>query len=423
MKSVLLGQCASPSNSADSYFAPGYVTTSSNATEANVQVVAGASGTIDQIFVNVDTAPGVGKSYAVAVSVNGTPSSVSATVSGSATAASNTASSVSVSAGDLISFKVTPTGTPTSPNLMSVAVRFDGSTAAESNIVGNSRASQLDTAATQYVAFGGRPPIGTETTARTVVPTGGTVKNFRVKLQTAPGAGKSRSFTIVKNGTDTACTFTISDAATTGADTTNTVSFSAGDEISVKTVPSGTPAASTAGFGAVFLATVDGEGIIFGTDTAATVNDGTNASYTVLNGIGVSNTESAAVQSVGPAMTLSDLFVVLSAAPGAGKTLTFDVRVNSASPANDLSVAITGAATTTGNDTTHTVTVAAADLLGLRVVPASTPTTGTSRWGMVTTFAAAGPANVKTVDGLAIANVKTVNGLAIASVKTINGLA
>lgn len=34
-----------------------------------------------------------------------------------------------------------------------------------------------------------------------------------------------------------------------------------------------------------------------------------------------------------------------------------------------------------------------------------------------------GPANVKTVDGLAIASVKTMNGLAIASVKTVNGLA
>ena len=37
--------------------------------------------------------------------------------------------------------------------------------------------------------------------------------------------------------------------------------------------------------------------------------------------------------------------------------------------------------------------------------------------------AAAGPANVKTFNGLAIASVKTKNGLAIASVKTQNGLA
>lgn len=37
--------------------------------------------------------------------------------------------------------------------------------------------------------------------------------------------------------------------------------------------------------------------------------------------------------------------------------------------------------------------------------------------------ATAGPASVKTVNGLATASVKTKNGLAIASVKTINGLA
>ncbi len=37
--------------------------------------------------------------------------------------------------------------------------------------------------------------------------------------------------------------------------------------------------------------------------------------------------------------------------------------------------------------------------------------------------AAAGPANIKTVDGLVIASVKTINGLAIASVKNVNGLA
>ena len=35
----------------------------------------------------------------------------------------------------------------------------------------------------------------------------------------------------------------------------------------------------------------------------------------------------------------------------------------------------------------------------------------------------AGPANVKTFNGLAVASVKTIKGLAIGSVKTINGLA
>jgi hypothetical protein len=52
--------------------------------------------------------------------------------------------------------------------------------------------------------------------------------------------------------------------------------------------------------------------------------------------------------------------------------------------------------------------------------------TNSKQWGgTVASFkaaAASGPANVKTVKGLAIASVKTMNGLAIASVKTIKGL-
>jgi hypothetical protein len=45
------------------------------------------------------------------------------------------------------------------------------------------------------------------------------------------------------------------------------------------------------------------------------------------------------------------------------------------------------------------------------------------QWVMVDyTPSAGGPANVKTVDGLALASIKTVNGLAIASVKSIDGL-
>jgi len=52
---------------------------------------------------------------------------------------------------------------------------------------------------------------------------------------------------------------------------------------------------------------------------------------------------------------------------------------------------------------------------------------GGGRWGLcMASFApaaASGPANVKTVNDLALASVKTVNDLAIASVKTIKGLA
>lgn len=53
---------------------------------------------------------------------------------------------------------------------------------------------------------------------------------------------------------------------------------------------------------------------------------------------------------------------------------------------------------------------------------ADTSGTSTDPKLVVTYTAAAGPANLKTVNGLAKASVKTINGLAIASVKTFNGL-
>lgn len=52
-------------------------------------------------------------------------------------------------------------------------------------------------------------------------------------------------------------------------------------------------------------------------------------------------------------------------------------------------------------------------------------TVASNNWAIVMagfTVPSSGPANVKTVDGLAKASVKTVDGLAIASVKTIDGL-
>jgi hypothetical protein len=62
---------------------------------------------------------------------------------------------------------------------------------------------------------------------------GGTVSNFRVKIDIAPTA-KTRTFTVVKNGSVTAVTCTVVVASTTCADTSNSVAFAAGDTISIQ---------------------------------------------------------------------------------------------------------------------------------------------------------------------------------------------
>ena len=75
-----------------------------------------------------------------------------------------------------------------------------------------------------------------------------TVKNIYALLGTAPGtaaSGKQRDFTLRTNGTtNTAETVNLFETATTNSTTTN-VTINNGDILSVKSVPTSTPAAST----------------------------------------------------------------------------------------------------------------------------------------------------------------------------------
>lgn len=70
-----------------------------------------------------------------------------------------------------------------------------------------------------------------------VVPTAGSFSNLRINLKTAPGAGKSHTFTLRKNGEDTALTCTISDTSNTGNASTD-VSISDDNLLCTKIVAS-----------------------------------------------------------------------------------------------------------------------------------------------------------------------------------------
>jgi hypothetical protein len=71
------------------------------------------------------------------------------------------------------------------------------------------------------------------------------LKNLTVVLSTAPGAGNTRTFTLYKNAVATAMVVTLTGAAaTTGQDTTNTVSVTTYDTVSVYSDVASGPAAS-----------------------------------------------------------------------------------------------------------------------------------------------------------------------------------
>jgi hypothetical protein len=66
-----------------------------------------------------------------------------------------------------------------------------------------------------------------------------------MRVTVAPGAGKSWTLVVRKNGANTTVGCTISAAATQCSDTVNSVSYVAGDLISFRVTPAGGPPAGT----------------------------------------------------------------------------------------------------------------------------------------------------------------------------------
>jgi hypothetical protein len=92
----------------------------------------------------------------------------------------------------------------------------------------------------------------TESAVQQTVPMAGTLSEFYVTLNGSPGSGRGYTFVVRKNGVNTLVTCTISGTATTGSDVTNSVSFAAGDKISIRVTPVNNPTARSMSWTAKF---------------------------------------------------------------------------------------------------------------------------------------------------------------------------
>jgi hypothetical protein len=89
-------------------------------------------------------------------------------------------------------------------------------------------------AGTRYMRFG----TGTSSTSEGKVrlDRGILFKNLSIRAQAGPGAARVDTFTIRKNGVDTVLTASLTAAATSVSETASSVTFAAGDDISLKSV-------------------------------------------------------------------------------------------------------------------------------------------------------------------------------------------
>ena len=214
-------------------------------TTENIRIsVIPTGGNLKKLYVELASAPDPGGSdgYIITLRKNGLSQALTVTITGDNTTGNDTANSVAVSAGDTICLKVTPTGTPAAEPKINYGLVFEATTDGESPVL-NGSTNNLDAATTEYNLLAPYYSFAWTATEADVKCSAQEciLKNFYVKLDDSPGTDKSYTFTLRKNGADTALTCTVADAATTANDTIYDVTISDDDELNVKVVPTGTP--------------------------------------------------------------------------------------------------------------------------------------------------------------------------------------
>jgi hypothetical protein len=326
-------------------FTPIVTTTSVNT--GVVQAPVSATGTVGNLLVTLDTAPGAGISTTWTLYKNQVATALSVTVTGAATSGSDNTDNISVVPGDLLQWKNTHSGTYSGAEYYSATFT---STSANQSIL-NGSSPILNTTTTEYLPIsGGFNLFPAEADAENVMPTAGTIDNLYLSFDGTAGAGKSYTLTLYKNGIATALTANISNSTIT-PDTTHSVSFIAGDTLSIQSVPSGTPSGIRAFWSLRFSPTTDGESIMF---AQGPLNTGGTYYSNIAGIIQSGNADSrfiANFQGYAPvAFTLRSLYANTNPAPGGATSYTFRNWKNGSLAS--LSAAVSGTSTQ-GSDITH----------------------------------------------------------------------
>lgn len=184
---------------------------------------------------------------------NTTDSSFSVTNGAGGIPAVSTTGSFAFAAGDTMLIRQNDSGASWTRHMICLTVVPDN---ADELVLAFTSPAAPSTTATAYsgvLGYASNTWDATESNVSMHLP-GGTIKKLYVKLTTAPGSGKNRAFTLRSNAADTGLLCTVADANTTASDTSNSVTHIDGNFVSVKTVPTGTPAATSgAKFSFVFV--------------------------------------------------------------------------------------------------------------------------------------------------------------------------
>jgi hypothetical protein len=246
------GLSTAPSTSVANFFSisSGYSSTYQTTTAAANDIVP-VVGYFRGLYVDLRQNVGGSSSpsYTVALFDASVATALSCTVASGASTCSND-TVVPVAVNDKISWGITPSGTPNSltspPGVIVTALFVTGNTHYRMPIFMGSQSTVSNSAVT-YIGPG-RVSNATEIKVSGIISGpanvgqgAGAIQAMYAAASGAPGAtSKTYIVTMVKNGTPSTITCTITDPATTCNDTSHTVNLNVGDTVSCKVDPNGT---------------------------------------------------------------------------------------------------------------------------------------------------------------------------------------
>lgn len=220
----------------------------------------------------------------------------------------------------------------------------------------------LDQTNTIYLGLMGDANFAHETTESTrnqIVSTSGTFKELRVELDGDPGAGNSYAFTVMKDGSPTSITCTISGTDTTCNDMVNTSAATANSLYSLRIVPTSTPDAQRIRFSIIFDGDTEAESILMGVGIVFVGVDGTPIHGTVASYASNDRAETTMATSG----TLKNFYITNNVGPGVGVQYVYGTQVDNVTAAITCTIDNPDVAC---SDLTNTVSVVAGDLFQLR---------------------------------------------------------
>ena len=333
-----------------------------------------ANGEITDLRIELSGSPSTGDSYAFSIRVNeATPGdALTCTISNAETSCNDLVNSTTISAGDTVGFEVNPDSSPDARDAYWSVIW--NPTTPDETVLGGLVHNSLATSGTQYLHL--HATSDPETSAwdkSTLFPTNGTLKSLYAYVDYNPdnGAGvQSRTFTV--GGID--CT--ISEAEKTCNSAADTQAVVAGEAYNVVSTASGTPLATRVYYGIVFVPDTSGQFTFH-----ATTDDNLPGSATEYNkfsgGYWVWSGTEATFYGLANAFTIKNFYAEVETDPGAAtETFDFTLRIDGAD--QGLTCQVTGDVHTC-NDTAD-IAVSDGDRLTNKVVPASAPAVGDSRF-------------------------------------------